>query len=269
MRTLIAILILPFTLAQVVAEETYTASSYCGWDQSHFDVAIVPPGGPYFLHNDGRSIDPDTAILAPDTSIPWDGAHALAAAAVVDEWERALHERAATVPGEAWLADVTFDWTIVGPETDPEVVQAADITFLFTPAQDAGGRTIVTCTTPTRPPLTEEDGAFQVYFPLGTHVIMNQWVVFSFTPTDTYNIGLHEFGHALGLDHINDPAGDVMGSVYPHIVGDVNNPQECLSNLDVAQVAAGFRWLDGASGMAPGATPPPMTMAASAYAKPC
>ena len=249
-----------------LAEEVYEASSSCGWRQSHFDVVIVPPGGPYAFYGDSDVVDPtDPVILAPDTSVPWDGAHARAAAAAIDAWQAALHARADEHPGEAHLRQVTFRHTILGPEVDPRIVEEADILVLFTPVQDAGGRAVVSCTSPTQRVVQDGDGIRLDLF-VGTYIVMNQWFVYSYTVADTYNIVLHEFGHALGLRHIDRPVGDVMNSVYGHSIGNVHNPLHCLSNLDVAQAANGFRWLDG---VAPQGPPPPTLMPASRYERPC
>lgn len=230
---------------------------------------ILPPIAPHFLYNDGDVIDlggSTSIVVDPDTTLLWDSAHAIAAADAVAAWSDAFAARAA-MPGQAHLAGVTFSWTIAGPDVDPDVVANADIVVAFTGVQDAGGRTVVSCTSPTAPVLPDDGGGIGIDLNVGTYIVMNEWFVFSFTPADTFNIMLHEFGHALGIEHIDVPVGDTMNSVYPHTVGNVHTPRECLSNLDVAQAAAGFAWLTGVG--TPGETPAPTVMPASAYAKQC
>lgn len=253
---LVGLVALLVSTTSATSEGTYTATSFCAWDQTEFDVVIVTPLQPASVHHDGDVIRLPTPALVPsaDPSAPWDGAHAQASLDVVEDWTAALHGLAAT-PGYAHLSQLTFRTTLVGPDADPTILQNADVVIFFTPVQDAGGRTVESCTS------TTEDGIW------GSWIVMNQWFLFHFTPADTYNILLHEFGHALGLDHIDTPAGDTMNSVYPHTVGNVQTPRECLSNLDVLQAAAGFRWLDGVT---PYVSPPPATtIPASEYARPC
>ena len=56
----------------------------------------------------------------------------------------------------------------------------------------------------------------------------------SFTYEDFFNINGQEYGHCLGLGHVegSHPVLDVMNGAYPHSPGQ-NNPLHCVSNLDV------------------------------------
>lgn len=251
-------------LAGASAEGTYTATSFCAWEQAVLDVVIVPPFAPAGVHHEGDTITLPATGLVPfvDPAAPWDAAHARATVDAIATWSAALDDLARRA-GHEHLAGLELRVTMAGPDTDPAVVQGADIGILFTPAQDAGGRTVMSCTSATSSPIAGNS----ISPGIGQWIVMNQWFVLHFTPQDTYNIMLHEFGHALGLEHIDAPAGDTMNPVYPHIVGNVENPRECLSNLDALQAAVGWQWLDGVTPYAP--EPPATTIPASAYAKLC
>lgn len=70
----------------------------------------------------------------------------------------------------------------------------------------------------------------------------SKFFVTSFTYNDFYNVMSQEFGHCLGLDHVeaSHPVNDVMNGNYPYNPGMSQNPKNCVSNLDVLAVEEAF-----------------------------
>ncbi len=68
----------------------------------------------------------------------------------------------------------------------------------------------------------------------------------SFTFEDMYNINAQEFGHCLGLDHVEparDPVlrHDPLNGVYPHRPGTAGTHLHCVSNLNVRGLEQVFK----------------------------
>lgn len=269
MRALLAIPLIAlafFPLAAGADEEPFVAGAICAWDQKDLRVAIVPP-----LHDPIYGFDPEVGSLPngllvheQDPKAPWDNTHALAARDAIQTWQRVLQDAGAIRASWDHLAQVTIDVVMLGPEATAEDLADFDVVVLFTEVQDVAGRAVTTCTpTLTGAKLRPDSNTLWL---AGSTVLMNQWFVYSFTPEDTYNVLLHEFGHSLGLDHVTAPAEDLMQPVYPHFIGFQGNPQMCVSTLNLAVLAKSFAWIDGA----PYASrPSPTVLAADAYALVC
>jgi hypothetical protein len=225
-------------------ERTYVSTAYCAWNKSRLSVQIAPAPLPPLVETEGSAIT-SVEPLPEGAGLPWENAYTLATAAAVRRWEQVAHEYAARVPEAAHLANLRLDVTILGPGADPAALPEPDVRIAFVPTMATiGGATVVSCASANSVQNCAPDGSGCILG--GTNVLMSTWLVFSFTSNDVYSIVLHEFGHALGFKHVPVPAEDVMTDTYPYSVGNKTNPRQCLSSLNLAQLAESFRWMGGA-----------------------
>lgn len=88
--------------------------------------------------------------------------------------------------------------------------------------------------------------------------------VASFTFEDMYNINGQEYGHCLGLEHVEGgPPGDdalehdTLNGVYTHVPGSAGTHRHCVSNLNVLGLEQVFKGVLGQSGGGETASLPP------------
>lgn len=258
-------LVLP-ALAQGSSDGTYSATASCAWDRAHLDVQIVPPTHPSLYTKPDNS--GNVTVLPYGTATAWDDAHANVTVQAVEAWESAMHAYAATHAEAAHLAGFTLTATIVSPSTPLESLPEPDVRIAFVPTMAiyAAGITVTSCA-PSNSVEYCPQGEENLCVIGGTNVVLTQWVVYSMTLNDTYNIALHEMGHVLGLAHVTEPTEDILQPVYRYPIGDERNPRMCASTLNLAQLSTSYAWLDGETPYR--YRPGGVTIAATDYALMC
>ncbi len=233
----------------------------CSWPTAELDVVVIPAGLPTVYQSDGweglsSTEDPEGLLAVVDglevlpggPQVPWADAHTQATVDAVETWETAMHAYATSTEGAEHLAEVALDVTVVQPGTQPDEVDRADVLITFAPTMGTFAGVTVdsrsgepwTCVPAYDPACIQE----QPLCAPGMTIVNSRWFLFSFTPTDTYNVMLHEFGHALALEHVDHP-DDPMNGTYDQVVGNPTNVHQCPSNLNLEGLAAGFAWLAG------------------------
>lgn len=193
------------------------------WPKAHLDVVILPPvTGPVY---DGSGEPfPSGKGLATDSP------YVDATKDAMDAWRQAIDAYVAQNASASFLQNFTFDVGVVGEDRSMAEFRDADIRVMYGPTGlNALGVAVA----------DETDGQQWQR----CDVVNFQWLVFSFTLADMYNIHAQEFGHCLGLDHPSEPADDVMNGIYEAGVGDPDNQRLCHSSLDIHGLAGLYAWM--------------------------
>ncbi|HEV8361475.1 MAG TPA: hypothetical protein VGR28_13580 [Candidatus Thermoplasmatota archaeon] len=206
-----------------------TMPMFFAWPKATLRVLLVPPAhGPVY------------SGLPPDGEPPLeaiDGTYLRASLDAMRDWDAAIDFFAATHPEQAWLQGVSWQLLVASGEGAgvlADELNQADVVVLY---QETLGAVMGLTWNGVRPtPL-----GMQVDSPHPVCVINNgQWLGYSFTYADMYNIHGHEFGHCLGVLHAN-VAHDVMDGEYDHWPTPATAAElHCMSNLDVAGLALSF-----------------------------
>lgn len=205
----------------------YEQPNWFEWSESNVDVIIVPPSHGQVFNGNGvlGGSEGGAGELTPFNS------YLKATEKAIADWDRAIATYGSTTL-KARLATNVF---VAGRDAIPtDVLLDPEIVVLW----DEAKANILGVSFSTRPCISN----------------MSKFFVTSFTYADMYNVGGHEFGHCLGLDHTLGPAGDpriehdMMFATYMDNVGDANNHLHCPSNLNVAGLEQSFGAAVGQSG---------------------
>lgn len=207
----VALVALAFVAPPLVAashnDGTYDVPNWFQWGRRTIDVLVVPPGHGAILNSDG--------VLAGDPVNevnPLTNSYMRATIDSIDNWQLAIDTYA-----PAWLKNGLTINVDVLPQDTPMIPTAYEIVVV----SDETKFNIL---------------GIAIIAPTGQCVVDNSKIlVTSFTYEDFFNINAQEYGHCLGLGHVQDnhPQLDAMNGAYPHNPGASNNPLHCVSNLDV------------------------------------
>lgn len=189
------------------------------WETAELDVLVIPPAHGQLVNGNGllgSEMDPQLTEATPLNS------YLRAILDAIRDWQRAMDAF-----GPGWMRGVSLRTWVVGLDEVPQE----------------------NLTHPEILVMTDESKAYILGFSMSTRpcvVLPSKMTTQSFSPTDMYNIAGHEFGHCLGLDHVDEvPVLDIMNARYSHGVGAPFNPRNCMSNLNVATMALAFGPLFG------------------------
>jgi hypothetical protein len=193
------------------------------WNHTDLDVVILPPAtGPVY----DRKLEPfpDGGGLATDSP------YVDATRDAIEAWEQAIDAYVARNASAAYLQAFDFEVSVVGEDASLADFESADVRVAYAPTMlfVLG----VTAATP-------EDGQQWDQ----CDIVDSQWLEYSFTVNDMYNVHSHEFGHCLGLSHPDEPGDDLMQGGYSAGIGDPGNDRLCHSSLDVQGLAGLYAWL--------------------------
>lgn len=206
-----------------LADPTYTVPPWFTWDHADLDVVIVPPAT-------GPAYDEDLWLFPAGTGLATDSPYVDATEDAIQAWDQALSAYAANHSSATYLADFTFDVSVVGADATVTDLRQADIRITY---GVTGGPVLGVALA------TQTDGQrFEQ-----CDISNQQWLVTSFTVNDAYNVYGHEFGHCLGLSHPPAPPNDIMGATYDYRIGDPDNPRICISTLDAKGLAEAYAWM--------------------------
>jgi len=239
-------------LGPASAEPTYDQPVWFQWHKAGLRALIVPPVHGQLVNGNGvlNGGDPDELTLSnsyvqaiQDAIATW----RVAIDAYGPSWLSQNLSVDVDVLGTDALAPLSsYDILFLTPERMPTFLGAAtrlapcgvldsgrqtlvDAT-VGTPAQDA----LETVLEDTLDPIRESEpvaGTCDADAPC--LALVNLVRETSFTYTDFFNVGGHEFGHCLGLDH-STRVDDLMDGFYYDFVGEAGNDFRCMSNLNVA-----------------------------------
>lgn len=199
------------------------------WDHAELSVVIVPStAGPLY--------DADLTPRPEGMGTGADASYVKASEDAMDAWEAAIDAYVADHPEASHLNAFELDVRVVGRDATMADADAADVRILFSPAVPLGvgvlGIAIAT--------ETDDEGRF-----IRCDIINADWLIFSYTAADMYNIHSQEFGHCLGLGHPEEPADDIMNGLYEYLPGEPSNPRMCHSSLDVRALEVAYAWMGG------------------------
>lgn len=191
-------------------------------------IKILPPAtGPVY----DQQLRPFPEGLGLATDSPYVDASLEA----IHAFEEAIDAYVAANPSASHLDHIEFDVGVVGHDATVQAFVDADIRVMYGPtAAQVLGVAIA----------TETDGERFEH----CDIVDVQWLVYSYSVNDVYNIHGQEFGHCLGLNHptdeseFPDPALDIMNGIYPYVVGDPETPRLCVSNLDLRVLDISYHW---------------------------
>lgn len=204
--------------------DVFTIPSWVAtWPKAHLDIVILPPvTGPVY--------DSSGEPFPAGTGLATDSPYVDATKDAMDAWRNAIDSYVAQNTSASYLQDFEFDVGVVGEDRSVAEFRDADIRVMYGPTGAfALGVAIA----------DETDGEQWEQ----CDVVNFQWLVFSFTVNDMYNIHAQEFGHCLGLNHPAEPSDDVMNGVYSAPIGDPANPRLCHSSLDIEGLAVLYEWM--------------------------
>ncbi|MGH2725140.1 MAG: hypothetical protein ACRDI0_12970 [Actinomycetota bacterium] len=192
------------------AADTYRQPVWFLWERSTLDVVIVPPAHGQLWNSGGVLGGQGVMEATPFNS------YLAAIERAASDWRRAVDTF-----GPSWLrSGLVMRTYVVGRDNvpgsallQPEIVVVTDETK----------GPLLGASISTRPCVADSSSFYTA----------------SFTPTDMYNVSLHEIGHCLGLDHATGPSSgkithDTMYASYGHTPGAAGTHSHCPSNLNVA-----------------------------------
>ena len=202
--------------APVSAATLYHQPVWFEWDQAALDVLIIPPEHGQVFNGNGPLAGGDVNELSP-----YENSYLRATEQSIKDWDRAVEEY-----GADWLkTGLVTNVYVVGrdevPEAaldDPEIIVASDQHkgVILGVAIRSGGSDGIRCI-----------------------VDNSKFFTTSFTYEDMYNINGQEYGHCLGLGHVegipedSTIQHDVMNGTYRDTPGAAGVHRHCVSNLNV------------------------------------
>jgi hypothetical protein len=206
------------------APATYVQPVFGANHTPKIDVLVVPPvHGP--LYNDENVLDgPDPMTLTPFNS------YVRAAEDAIEAWERAVDRI-----GPRWLSRaLDIEVYVLGRDVPPQdALEDPEVVAFF---DETKGVVL----------------GFGIWSSTEEPCLLNSssWLVYSFTYADMYNVIAQEFGHCIGLGHVEGPlrdpyAADVptydpMNGQYRQGIGNAGNRLNCVSNLNIAGLERAF-----------------------------
>ncbi|MFN2525988.1 MAG: hypothetical protein ABR505_06960 [Actinomycetota bacterium] len=226
---LAAVVLLIGGLGPASAQETaYEQPNSFEWGERALDVIIVPPSHGQLFNGNGvlGGSEGGAGELTPFNS------YLKAVEKAIADWDRAI----ATYGSPTLKARLVTNVFVAGRDSIPtNVLLDPEIVVLW-----------------------DEEKAIILGVSLRAANVcisdMSKSFISSFTYADMYNVGGHEYGHCLGLDHTLGPAGDpriehdIMFATYMDSPGDSGTHLHCMSNLNVAGLEQSFGAVLGKSG---------------------
>jgi hypothetical protein len=209
------------------ADSNYRQPVWFQWNRATLETIIIPP-------NHGQLSNGNGALNGTDVNElnPYESSYMRAIEDSIADWHDGVDRF-----GPTWLKNgFSNPVYVLGRDTiPPAVLQGADIIVL-----------------------TDESKAFVLGVALrsGSRCIVDNSKLFvtSFSEQDMYNVNAQEYGHCLGLAHVNEvvspaPANpndelmrhDAMNGLYADPIGSANGHRHCVSNLNVAGIEEVFR----------------------------
>lgn len=217
-----AFLVAPISTAGASHDDgTYDIPVWFRWDTTVLDVIVVPPSHGPIYNNEGALDGNDPSELTPVNSY---------LAAIEDSaagWDRAVEDF-----GAEWLKSrFVTNLYVAGRDEIPDSALADPEIVIVSDEWKANVLGISLQTS-----LTDD------YHSRPCIVDNSKFFVTSFTYADMYNIGGHEFGHCLGVNHVVDthPEHELMAATYADGHGQKGTHLHCVSNLDVLALESGF-----------------------------
>lgn len=191
------------------ADGSYDIPVWFEWSKAKLDVWIVPPGHGQLANENGALGGADAR-----EADPFANSYVRATLDSIASWDNAVDAY-----GPAWLRNgLDVNVYLMGRDVPPALPTAdapPEVVIVF----DESKANILGVAFSSRPCIVDNSKLF----------------VTSFTYEDMFNINAQEYGHCLGLNHVdgNHPTGDPMNGAYPYTPGAAGNPRNCVSNLDV------------------------------------
>ncbi|HEX2240518.1 MAG TPA: hypothetical protein VHJ82_05190 [Actinomycetota bacterium] len=203
----------------VAQDASYEQPNWFEWAETALDVIIVPPSHGQLLNGNGLlgGSEGGASEVTPFNS------YLKAMEKAIADWDRAVATFGSPTLKERFATNVFVagrDSIPTNVLLDPEIVVLWDEEKAF----------VLGISFSSRPCISDMSKSF----------------ISSFTYADMYNVGGHEFGHCLGLDHTLGPAGDpriehdIMFATYVDSPGAADNHRHCMSNLNVAGLEQSF-----------------------------
>lgn len=230
-RTMIATLALAALMTAAPASANHASGFYeqpvwFQWGQADLDVLIIPPNHGQLRNGNGALNGGD-----PNELNPLANSYLRAIEDSIADWDRGIAEY-----GSATLtAGLTTNVYVVGRDTIPQDALENPEIVVFT---DETKGSVLGVAVSTRPCLVDNSKLFTS----------------SFTYEDMFNINSQEYGHCMGLSHVNGDARgtkakgytdgdehDPMNGLYPETPGTAGTHRHCVSNLNIAGVEEVFR----------------------------
>lgn len=226
-RTLAAIVLFASVLAIPGASQAapkYRQPVWFTWNKAHLRTVVVPPNHGQIVNGNGVLAGMDARELHP-----LENSYVRATMASIADWQKAIKKWAPTWFRNRFRNDV---YLLGRDDVPPGVIQAADIivvadmnkAFALGVAVRFGGRCIVD---------------------------NSRMFITSFTDADMYNINAQEYGHCLGLAHVNEASPpnvnnetirhDPMNGIYADSPGSAGTHLHCISSLNVKGLEEVFR----------------------------
>ncbi|HEX9776471.1 MAG TPA: hypothetical protein VGB83_12945 [Actinomycetota bacterium] len=204
----------------------YRQPVWFNWNESELTILVFPPGHGQIVNGKGilNGFDPDELS-------PYESSYFRAVTNSIEDWERAIETYA-----PAWLRNgLERDIFVVGRDHIPQsALDDPDIAVVSDEHQVI---------------------SLGVAVHVGRFCVVDNGKLFtsSFTYEDMFNISSQEYGHCLGLGHVNEaiPANppddeniihDPMNGRYPHPPGAAYGTElHCVSNLNVEGLEEVYR----------------------------
>lgn len=205
--------------------QTYRQPVWFQWVRADLDTIIIPPNHGQIVNGNGLLAGGDPFELHP-----LENSYLRAIEDSILDWNRSVRRW-----GPSWLREnFNNDVYVLGrDEIPPEVLQSPEIIVLtdLTKANILGFALTVTSSR--------------------CIVDNSKFFVESVTDVDMYNINAQEYGHCLGLMHVNEASPpnpnnddirhDPMNGSYPHQPGASGTELHCISNLNIKGLEEVFR----------------------------
>lgn len=191
---------------------TYDIPNWFEWDQAILDVHIYPPSHGQIANGNGVLGGGSVADIVEEVQ-PCQNSYMDAMRDSVQDWQDGIDQY-----GPSWLRNgLQIRVWEPGCQTDIPLPSLLNPEIVILTDENKG--VILGVAVSTSPCL----------------VINSKFFITSFTYEDMYNINSQEYGHCLGLNHVEQshPKFDPMNGLYPQSPGSSNTFKQCVSNLDI------------------------------------